>query len=307
MRDSCTMSERPKVSVGMPLYNAALLVREAIDSLLAQTFRDFELIISDNGSTDETDSICRGYAARDSRIRYYRSAENRGAGWNFNHCFELARGEYFKWAAHDDVCAPKFLEQCVAALDDAGSQAVLAYPKSALIDGTGSVVGTHESGLDLRSRTPHVRVRDFVRRQNKANPIFGVIRSDVLHRTRGLGSFPSSDIVLLLELALFGQVLEVDEVLFQRRVHAGNSCAANQSVRDLAIWFDPQNAPKQMWSPLAQVFFASLSAIRRAGLTPAEESLCYAVFTWEAVKRLVMRPNNYWDNDWEVNGVRVDY
>jgi len=301
------VSERPKVSVGMPLYNAAAFVREAIDSLLAQTFGDFELIISDNGSTDETDSICCGYAAQDSRIRYYRSADNRGAAWNFNHCVERARGEYFKWAAHDDICAPKFLERCVAALDDAGSQTVLAYPKSVLIDAAGSVVGPHESGLDLRSSAPHVRVRDFVRRQNKANPIFGVIRSDVLRRTRGFGSFPSADIVLLLELALFGRVLEVDDLLFQRRVHAGNSCAANRSIRDLAIWFDPRNAPKQMGLPLAQVFFASLSAIRRAGLTPAEESLCYAVFTWEAVKRLVMRPTNYWTNDWEINGVRVDY
>ncbi len=301
------MVERPKVSVGIPVYNAAEFVREAIDSLLAQTFEDFELIISDNGSTDETDDICRGYAARDSRIRYYHSPDNRGAAWNHNHCVERARGEYFKWAAHDDICAPKFLEQCVAALDEAGSETVLAYPKSILIDRTGSVVGTHESGLDLRDTRPHVRIRDFVRRQDKANPVFGVMRSDVLRRTRGLGNFPSADIVLLLELALLGQIREVDDALFLRRVHAGNSCAVNRSVRDLAIWFDPQNAPKQMWLPLAQVFSGSLSAIRRAGLTPAEEFLCYAVFTWEAVKRLVMRPKNYWSNEWEVNGVRVDY
>ena len=133
------------------------------------------------------------------------------------------------------------------------------------------------------------------------------MRSDVVRRTRGFGSFPSADIVLLFELALFGQVLEVDDVLFQRRVHAGNSCAANESIRDLAVWFDPQNAPKKMWLPLAQVFFASLSAIRRAGLPLSEESLCYAVFTWEAVKRVVMRPANYWTNEWEINGVKLDY
>lgn len=301
------MSEIPKVSIGMPLYNAAAFLREAIDSLLAQTFEDFELIISDNGSTDETDSICRDYAARDSRIHYYRSADNRGAAWNFNHCLERARGEYFKWAAHDDICAPKFLEQCVAALDDAGSQTVLAYPKSVVIDVTGSVMGTHESGLNLRSSRPHVRVRDFVRRQSKANPIFGVIRSDVLRRTRGFDNFPSADIVLLFELALLGQFLEVDDLLFQRRVHADNSCGADRSIRDIAVWFDPQNAPKKMWLPLAQVFFSSLGAIRRAGLPPSEEYLCYVVFTWEGVKRVVTRPINYWSNEWEINGVKLDY
>jgi len=297
------MFERSNVSVGMPIYNGAAYLREAVDSLLAQTLGDFELIISDNGSTDGTEIMCRDYAARDSRIRYYRSSCNRGAAWNYNHCVERARGEYFKWAAHDDICAPKFLEQCVAALDSAGSQAVLAYPKSLLIDGAGSVVGTHESGLDLRSSRPHVRISTFARHQNKANPIFGVMRSDVLRRTRGHGNFPNADIVLLLELALLGQILEVNDCLFFRRVHAGNSCAGNRSIRDRAIWFDPQNARKRVWLPLAKVFFASLGAIRRTGLPAAEEALCYAVFTWEAAKRLVIRPTNYW----HINGVKLDY
>jgi len=297
------VSKGPQVSIGMPVYNGADFLRDAIDSLLAQTFEDFEIIISDNASTDATESICRDYTAADSRIRYYRSAENRGAAWNYNYCVEQARGEYFKWAAHDDVCAPEFLRQCVATLQSAGPQAVLAYPRSLLIDETGAIVGRHESGLDLRNRTPHARIRDFARRQNKANPVFGLMRTDALRRTRGHGNFPNADIVLLLELALLGQMWEVDDWLFLRRVHAGNSCAANRSIKDRAIWFDPQNVRKRVWLPLAQVFFESLSAIRRTGLPTVEASLCYAVFTWEATKRLVMRPTNYW----QVNGARLDY
>jgi glycosyltransferase involved in cell wall biosynthesis len=298
-----TMRNKPKVSVCMPVYNGAAFMREALDSILNQTLEDFELIISDNSSTDATEKICRDYATRNPRIRYYRSAHNRGAAWNYNCCVEHARGEYFKWAAHDDICAPKFLEQCVAALDAVGSQAVLAYPRSFLIDGTGSVVGTHESGLDLRDSRPSARVRYFTRRQNKANPLFGVMRSDALRRTRGHGSFPSADIVLLFELALLGQIIEVDDRLFLRRVHAGNSCAANRSIRDLAIWFDPQNTQKWVWLPFAQVFFAALCAIRRSGLSVPEELLCYAAFTWEASKRLVTRPTN----NWVVNGRTLDY
>ena len=107
-------SSTPKVSIGLPVYNGERYLREALDSILGQTFRDFELIICDNASTDETAAICADYAARDPRIRYHRQTHNIGATANFNHTFELARGAYFKWAAHDDVLAPTWLEKCVA-------------------------------------------------------------------------------------------------------------------------------------------------------------------------------------------------
>ena len=107
----------PRVSIGMPVYNGENFLAEALDSMLAQTFVDFELIISDNASTDRTKAICRDYAARDRRIRYHRVDDNQGATWNFNHTFELARGEYFKWAAHDDLCDPTFVARCVEVLD----------------------------------------------------------------------------------------------------------------------------------------------------------------------------------------------
>src|SRR5579871_3942080 len=111
------MMHEIRVSIGLPVHNGERYLREAIDSLLAQTYRDFELIISDNGSTDGTEAICRAYAAADPRIRYYREEQNRGCAWNWNRVFALARGEIFKWAAHDDVCAPRLVERCLEALD----------------------------------------------------------------------------------------------------------------------------------------------------------------------------------------------
>lgn len=93
---------RPVVSIGMPVYNGEKFIREALDSLLAQTFTDFELIISDNASTDATESICRDYAEEDSRIRYIRQQENLGALPNFQFVLNEAFGEYFMWAACDD-------------------------------------------------------------------------------------------------------------------------------------------------------------------------------------------------------------
>ena len=102
-------ADRPRVSIGLPVYNGENFLEFALDSILGQTFQDFELIISDNASTDATESICRRYAAKDSRIRYYRNPNNQGAAQNYNRVFALARGEYFKWAAHDDVCKPNYL------------------------------------------------------------------------------------------------------------------------------------------------------------------------------------------------------
>ena len=99
----------PKVTIGMPVFNGESFIREALDSLLAQTFIDFELIISDNASTDKTEAICRDYAANDSRIRYVRQAQNLGAMLNFKFVFDESQCEYFMWAACDDIWSPEFL------------------------------------------------------------------------------------------------------------------------------------------------------------------------------------------------------
>ena len=119
----------PRISIGLPVYNGERYLETALDSLLRQTCTDFELIISDNASSDGTEAICRRYAHRDPRVLYHRSERNRGASWNHNHVVEFARAPYFKWAAHDDVCAPEFLERCAGVLD--GHPAViLCYPQT---------------------------------------------------------------------------------------------------------------------------------------------------------------------------------
>ena len=101
----------PKISIGMPVYNGEPFIQEALDSILAQTFTDFELIISDNASSDETETICRAYAAKDSRIRYVRQKDNLGPIANFKFVLEESITEYFMWAAADDKCTPVFLEE----------------------------------------------------------------------------------------------------------------------------------------------------------------------------------------------------
>jgi glycosyltransferase involved in cell wall biosynthesis len=232
------MSEsQPAVTVGLPVYNGERHLGAAIDSLLAQTYADFRLILSDNASTDGTEGICREYAVRDPRIGYYRHEVNRGGAWNFNYVAKLARSPYFKWAAHDDECEPTHLGRCVDALQRA-PRAVLAYPRTALIDATGAVIGLYDDRLDLRNPRPVERLRMFVHNVRRSNAVFGLIRRDALSRTRLFGRFWSADYALLIELLLQGEFVEVPESLFRRRLLPEAASEASVPVARMR-WFIP--------------------------------------------------------------------
>ena len=136
-----------RISIGLPVYNGELFLKEAIDAVLNQTFRDFELIISDNASTDRTAQICRDYAANDSRIRYYRNETNIGANPNFRRVFALSSTEYFKWVSHDDLQTLDFLEKTVAIMEQ-DPDIVLCYPRVRVIDEAGNTIKHRSYGLD---------------------------------------------------------------------------------------------------------------------------------------------------------------
>lgn len=265
-----------RVGIGLPVRNGERYLEQAIASLLEQTFTDFELVISDNCSTDSTEEICRAAAANDERVRYERSTENRGGAWNFNHVFGLTSSEYFKWAAYDDACEPTFVERCVDALD-AVPQAALAYPRTRFIDEESRVVHDHEDHLALEQASPHERLRALVTALGYANPIYGLIRSEALRKTRLHGAYPSSDYVLLCELALAGTFIEIPEPLFLRRLHPEMSRSVNPSAAEAAVWFRPQAQPRyraESW----RLFVEHLNGIARAPLPPLERLRCGVAF-----------------------------
>lgn len=140
--------DNPSISVGIPVYNGVSFLEDAIDCVLNQTDENFELIISDNASSDGTEEIFRGVAAKDRKVIYSRNAQNIGAARNCNRVFKLATGPYFRWFNADDLCAPDLHEQCLAALEqDQGP--VLGYGKTNLIDQDGATTGQYEDLLDL--------------------------------------------------------------------------------------------------------------------------------------------------------------
>ncbi len=231
----------PRVSIGLPVYNGANFLSEALLTLLGQTFPDFELIVSDNGSDDGTADIVQAHARRDARIRYYRNAVNRGAAWNFNRLVELARGEYFMWAAHDDVWAPDFIARCVESLD-AHPECVLCYSRTQVVGVDRTFIKEIPVNPRLSAPAPHRRFAAIWRYPPQVS-VFGLIRMDALRNTRLIGDFPSADRVLAGELALAGPFVAVDEPLFFYRRHDAQSTGSRYTTkRSRCSWYNPLKA-----------------------------------------------------------------
>ena len=274
----------PLVSIGLPVYNGENYLAEALDSLLAQTYTHFELIISDNASTDRTPEICQVYAARDVRIRYYRNGENLGAAANYNRVFALSSGKYFKWAAHDDVHAPEMLEQCMEVLERDES-IVLCHTKTVIIDEHGKPYLNYLAKLDTMSDRPSLRFRETIG-EHWCYQVFGVFRSSVLEHTRLIDRYSDSDRVLLAELALRGRVHEVPRILFFRRDHPETSTRRYVSIGDRMAWFDPKARPGVCLAYWLK-FKGYLSAISRAPLSRRERFLTYVQLSRLVVLRVV--------------------
>jgi len=213
-----------KISVGMPVYNGEQYLESAIDSVLAQTFDDFELIIADTASEDRSSEICQDYAARDPRIRYIRNEANIGAAANYNLLFAEARCDFFRWNNADDLLAPTLHERCWEALT-ASPDAVLAAGTSVLIDSDGRETEHYNDNLNITAERPSSRLAAFLHQVGLTNVIYGLMRRVPLGRTElmGDGSVPSADIVFMAHLVLQGKFLMLDEPLFYRRMHEQSS------------------------------------------------------------------------------------
>ena len=253
------MSHIPKVSVGMPVYNGAAFLADTIESILNQSFSDFELVISDNGSTDETEKICRDYAKRDSRIRSFRFPKNLGASENYTAVFRYSRAEYFKWSSGNDWCGPTFLSSCVAVLDER-PDVVLVYPGTRLFTTSIDDFEEYEEGLDLQQDRPSERFRAYLCSRGLNNVMNGVIRSSALRRTPVILPFISSDVCLIGELTLHGKFFEVPEPLFYRRMSAEASTMV-RGVEGIRRHYDPD-----MTSPMLMQEWRHVAYYARAAL-----------------------------------------
>jgi len=231
----------PLVSVGIPVYNGSRYIREALDSVLAQTLSDFELIVADNHSTDSTEDICRDYARRDPRIRYIRHDRNCGLLANFAFVAQQARGQFFTWLAYDDALGPDYLEKIVPFLSR-HDQLAIAANDFMIIDQTGKELRIDK--LDL--------VRESIPWEDRRVPFFeygyrnihlcfyGLTHTALCKRIMAEARPPKMadgvEYPVLARFAAAGEIVAVPLVLRKYRSHSSGNYLAEVAKRNEKKW-----------------------------------------------------------------------
>ena len=260
----------PKVSIAIPVHNGEPFLRQSLDSLLAQTYSDFELVISDNASTDGTRSICESYASGDSRVRYFRFEDNIGGPRNFCRVAGLCHGQYLKWSASDDYWATNMLEKCVPILDQ-DPETVLCYPRTRLVDAEGKFLQDYEDQLHLQDPRPSNRFIRVLEVGGLTNAPYGVIRVSALRRTQMMTTELGADYHFLAELALYGKFHVVPEVLYFRRFHPACSSWDRTNPDHQHKYYSPgegRDPELHTWNRIRKLF----SIVGRAKLGFREKS-----------------------------------
>jgi glycosyltransferase involved in cell wall biosynthesis len=268
---------QPIVSIGLPVYNGEDYIEKCLSSIVAQTYENLEIIVSDNRSTDATFEICKRFAREDDRVRLLRNEKNLGAVPNMNKVVEAAGGKYFHWIGHDDYLRPEFVTQCVRALE-ADNSVVTAYSKSDVVDERNSRI--HEKrqvDFNLDAPQPSRRWRRFFERWypegGLVDVFFGVTRLEALRKTRLLKDYPSNDVILFAELALYGKFTRVADGLFVRRDHPDRSYRR----RNISIyeWLSADHDDQVVHLTRLNHLMDHFRSVRRRGLGRADRLSCY--------------------------------
>lgn len=275
---------KPRVSIGIPLYNEERFLRQALDSLLAQDFQDFELVISDNASQDATREICLDYAASDARIRYARKAMNCGAVENFNTVFRASSGRYFLWAAGHDLWHPSYLSRCFEVLER-DPRVVLCYSQVGVIEAQGKLVEVVAQGIDTRGLDTFERFRSTLWglvRIPYSDPIYGLIRSEALRATGLFRNVWGTDNLILLELSRAGAITQIPEPLYFRRLNRNRQAGVETWTERYLEALDPQNRHKRLKLFYSHMCLGYMGVLRRSPLRPLQK-LCLLVEVWCSV------------------------
>ena len=273
-------AEQPLVSIGLPVFNGEDFLENALDSILSQTYSNIEVIVCDNASTDRTSSIVAKYNEKDDRIKYHRQDINIGAAGNYNSTFELSKGKYFKWAAHDDVMHENYIEQCVQILESDSSTS-LVQSLVGQIDENGNVTSHSYTGIDdTISENSSIRTQFRILMQERGAwvRIFGLIRSDILRNTPLIDKYVGSDLTLLGELGLNGKVKDIDTVLFWRREHSRTSTRGEFKARRKRLaWFDTKKNSNSLSLPEWRLTLEMFRSIIRQSIPLKSKIYCCKV------------------------------
>lgn len=269
----------PLVTIAIPVFNGENFLREAIESTINQEYRNLEIILSDNASTDSTLKICREYGKKDPRIRIIHHDENVGASENHNNAFRISKGKYFKWLSHDDVMERTCISRSVEVMENMPDVGCVYFLSNAVTE-EGEVLEDYSPGIDLMDERPSRRLYRSTCISHPLMEVFGVFRSDVLKKTRLFGKYSSSDRIILAEVALLAPSYRIEEYLFNYRIHPNQSCSVYNTRQVRGEWFDPKLKNRRTyphWRLLAEMF----KAVRMVKLRPGEKIKSYfTVLVW---------------------------
>jgi glycosyltransferase involved in cell wall biosynthesis len=219
-----------KVSIGLPLYNSEKFIHKKLDSLLEQTFTDFEIIISDNASTDLTSKICEEYAKKDKRICYFQQNKNMGAWWNYNFVLQKAKYEYFLWSSADDIMLPQFLEETVKILES-DKKIACSISKIRLFGEATDVLEIKPNDSMIKKKIKKIkkefgylntfpasgpyekRVKQYIKNMLHNQIFYGVFRTNQIRQAYITDSFLLNEGCIMLNILKFGELFVVDKVL----------------------------------------------------------------------------------------------
>ncbi len=240
----------PLVSIGMAVYNEARYIQQALNSLLSQNYENFELIISDNASEDNTQEICLDYATKNNQIHYHRFKKNKGGLANGKRVMELAKGKYFMLAGGHDLWAPDVIARCIDTLES-DSEVVLAYPRAIRIDYQGNSLGLAANQIDTRSMPPLERFKHLIWKISGGDLIYGVIRTQALKQIESKAIW-GADQAILAELSLKGTFAHIPETFFYWRKVRDESMEVRKKTVPLML--DPVNGYRMLKMELPELW-----------------------------------------------------
>ena len=273
----------PLVSIGVPVFNGEKTLEDAIECLLKQDYSNLEIIISDNASTDATQNICEKYSRNESRIKYFRTEENLGAIWNFNHVFELSTGKYFMWAAHDDLRESSFVSSCVDKLEQHPDAVLCQAHTGNYIEGNDEVL--YVANLD--SFDNEISLSERYRETLKCFPataIYGVYRSSAVRKTHLYENCIATDLAFIQELSMYGRFIQVPRVLF--KYYARKEW--NTVEQDFYCFIGKKNKP-WWYLPFVVLFFNHWNRIASSQNLVRTKILLWLVLINHEASRIIFR------------------
>lgn len=231
--------DRPLVSIGLTVHNQSPYLKKTIESLLAQSYRKFELLIADNASDDGSSDICDHYGRQDDRIRFFRNDYNVGKLSNLDLVLKSSRGRFFLWASGHDVFHPDYLSSLVNAFNDNDASVVYCYPGTVLIDHLDRTLSSApDPSIDTRGMSVADGFRSVIRNFKLGNTQSGLFRTSAIKKVWQPYFNRGSEHILAAQLSLVGDIVHIENKLFFKRKalnHGLQSFERKAKLRSLSL------------------------------------------------------------------------